>query len=237
MFRRLINPLLRLYFLRRALDFQRGICYPSPMYIFLDNEMGGLERDKYSLLTVYLMATDDKFNFIGDLYLYLKPDDGIYKVCGEAMNVNRIDLKVHDTRAIPYKEGGTKLYKWLSSLTENGKVKATVVGHGIHGDVDWIAYHLMSRATWETFTSYRKLDTSSTCQFLKACGMFPEDVSGSLTSLAKYFNVPIDENQAHDAKYDTELTFQVFMALRKILLPTIETKPPGHSPEEFGYGR
>ena len=67
--------------------------------------MGGLERDKYSLLTVYLMATDDQFNVIGDLYLYLKPDDCIYKVCGEAMNVNRIDLKVHDTKAITYKEG------------------------------------------------------------------------------------------------------------------------------------
>jgi hypothetical protein len=40
--------------------------------------MGGLEREKYSLLSVYLMATDDKFNVIGDLYLYLKPDDGIY---------------------------------------------------------------------------------------------------------------------------------------------------------------
>lgn len=189
------------------------------MYIFLDNEMGGLERDKYSLLTVYLMATDDQFNFIGDLYLYLKPDDGIYKVCAEAMNVNKIDLVLHDTRAIPYKEGGTKLYKWLHSLTEGGKIKATVVGHGVYGDVDWIAYHLMSRATWETFTSYRKLDTSAVCQFLKSCDMFPADVSGSLTSLAKYFGVPMDENKAHDAKYDTELTFQVFMALRKILLP------------------
>lgn len=236
MFRSLINLFKSLYFLNRALDFKRGVCYPPPMYIFLDNEMGGLEREKYSLLTVYLLATDDQFNVIGDLYLYLKPDDGIYKVCAEAMNVNKIDLVLHDTRAITYKEGGTTLYKWLSSMTDAGKVKATVVGHGVYGDVDWITYHLMSRATWENFTSYRKLDTSAVCQFLKSCGLLP-DISGSLTSLAKYFGVPLDENKAHDAKYDTELTMQVFLALRKVLLPVKEATPKGYGPDEFGYGR
>ena len=188
------------------------------MYLFLDDEMGGLEKEKYSLLTVYLMATDDNFNVIGDLYLYLKPDDGIYKVCGEAMNVNRIDLKIHDTKAITYKEGSTKLYNWLKSLTGDGKIKATVVGHGVYGDVEWIIYHLISRGSWEKFTSYRKLDTSAVCQFLKSCGMFPEDVSGSLVSLAKYFKISVDENDTHSTDYDTKLTFQVFMALRKLLL-------------------
>ena len=202
------------------------------MYIFLDNEMGGLEKDKYSLLSVYLMATDDDFNVIGDLYLYLKPDDGIYKVCGEAMNVNRIDLKVHDTKAITYKEGATKLYKWLDTLTDHGKVKATVVGHGVYGDVEWIIAHLLSRNTWENFTSYRKLDTSAVCQFLRACGMFPADVSGSLTSLAKYFGVPMDENLTHSAKYDTELTFKVFMALKNQFTPITEVK----SATPFSYG-
>lgn len=195
------------------------------MYLFLDDEMGGLERDKYSLLTVYLLMTDDKFNFVSDLYLYLKPDDGIYKVCGEAMNVNRIDLKVHDRLAIPYKEGSTKLYNWLKQLTNEGKNKATVVGHGVYGDVEWITWHLMSRGSWETFTSYRKLDTQAVCQFLKACGLFPETVSGSLVSIARYFGIPVDENEAHDAKYDTELTYKVFMALVKQMTVTQPAQP------------
>ena len=180
--------------------------------------MGGTEREKYSLLTSCFLATDDNFNVIETLYLYLKPDDGIYKVCGEAMNVNRIDLKIHETKAITYKEGATKLYKWLQKLTDDGKIKAVVVGHGVYGDVEWIIYHLLSRGSWEKFTSYRKLDTSAVCQFLKACNMFPETVSGSLESLAKYFNIPVDENELHNAKYDVELTFRVFMGLRKVLL-------------------
>lgn len=188
------------------------------MYLFLDNEMGGLEKDKHSLLTVYLMMTDDNYNVISDLYLFLKPEDGVYKVCAEAMAINKIDLVAHDKKAITYKQGGTTLFNWLKQLTDNGKVKATVVGHGIYGDVDWIIYHLISRGSWEVFTSYRKLDTSAVAQFLKSVGLFPESVSGSLVSLAKYYNVDVDENAAHDAKYDTELTYKVFLAMRKEML-------------------
>lgn len=180
--------------------------------------MGGLEKDKHSLLTVYLMMTDDNYKVIGDLYLYLKPDDGIYKVCAEAMAINKIDLVKHDKLAVFYKQGASLLYNWLKDLTNNGKVKATVVGHGIYGDVEWIIHHLMSRGSWETFTSYRKLDTSAVAQFLKSVSLFPESVSGSLVSLAKYYGVPVDENAAHDAKYDTELTFKVFLAMRNQLI-------------------
>jgi oligoribonuclease (3'-5' exoribonuclease) len=208
-----------------TLDLTKPLWYRKSMYLFLDDEMGGLDREKYSLLSVYLLATDDQFNAIGSLYLYLKPDDGIYRVCAEAMNVNKINLVEHDTRAITYKEGSTKLYNWLKQLTNEGKTKATVVGHGVYADVEWIIYHLMSRGSWETFTSYRKLDTQAVCQFLKACGLFPETVSGSLISIAQYFGITVDENACHDAKYDTELTYKVFMALVKQMTPIIEVKP------------
>lgn len=188
------------------------------MYLFLDAEYGGLEKENYSLLTIYLMMTDDSFNVIGDLSLFLKPDNGIYQVCASAMNVNKIDLVKHDTIAIPYKEGATKLYNWLKTMTDDGKTKTIVVGHGIHGDIEWIVEHLITLGSWEKFTSYRKLDTSVVCQFLKACNLFPIDVSGSLTSLAKYFNVEVDENKTHSADYDVKLTFKVFIALRKLLM-------------------
>src|ERR1039458_10787360 len=106
-------------------------------FVALDVETGGIGIE-YSLLSAYFLALDDKFNKIDDLYLFLKPDDGIYKVCGEAMNVNRIDLKIHDTKAIIYREAGTILYNWLKKLTDDGKIKAIIVGHSISGDRDCI---------------------------------------------------------------------------------------------------
>jgi hypothetical protein len=186
-------------------------------YIFLDCEMGSVDLD-YSLLSAYFFVTNDNFEKVDELELLVMPDDGKFIVAGEAMGVNKIDLYAHSLKAKTYKEAGTILYKWLDKLTNSGATKFVPVGHGVYGDIKFIQKYLISRGSWEKFTSYRKLDTSAVCQFLKACNMFPEDVSGSLTSLAKYFNIPVDENETHDAKYDTHLTFKVFMELRKELI-------------------
>jgi DNA polymerase III alpha subunit (gram-positive type) len=186
-------------------------------YIFLDTETGGI-GNQYSLLSAYFLAANDNFNKVDELELLVKPDDGAYVVCGQAMNVNRIDLKIHDTKAIIYREAGTILYNWLKKLTDDGKIKAIIVGHSISGDRDCICRHLLTRNSWEKFTSYRLLDTQSTTQFLKACGLFPESVSGSLESISKYFGIKFDQNDAHSAKYDTEKTREVFLALKEMVI-------------------
>jgi len=36
--------------------------------------------------------------------------------------------------------------------------------------------------------------------------------------LAKYFGIAVDENNLHEAKYDTELTLKVFLALREKIM-------------------
>ena len=189
------------------------------MYIVLDCEMGSIDLE-YSLLSVYIMAVDNDFKKIDELSLDVKPDDGKFIVQGEAMGINRIDLYAHSLKAIPYKEAGTILYKWLDKLTNDGKEKLTPIGHGIYGDIKFIQKYLISRGSWEKYVSYRNLDTSGVCQFLKSVGMFPEEVSGSLVSLAKHFKVEVDETKAHDSKYDTELTFGVFLAMRRMFIGT-----------------
>jgi oligoribonuclease (3'-5' exoribonuclease) len=186
-------------------------------YLFLDNEMGGLDRDQHSLLTVYLAVFDEHLMKLDELYLYLRPNDGIYKVVASAMAVNKIDIVQHDGIAITYKEGGTELYNFLKRNSKDGADKLIPVGHGIHGDIDWILYHLISRGSWNVFVSYRKLDTSAVAQFLKSCGRFPETVSGSLKSLAEFFNVPFKEEELHDARVDTLISVAVFDKLRKYI--------------------
>lgn len=186
------------------------------MYIVLDAEMGSVDLE-YSLLSVYLMAVNDKFEIIDELELLVKPDDGKFIVNGEAMGINKIDLYAHSLKAKPYKEAGTILYKWLNKLSNDGKEKIIPIGHGVTGDIKFITKYLISRGSWEKYVSYRILDTSSVCQFLKSCNRFPESVSGSLESLGKHFDITVDENDLHDAKYDTVLTFKVFQELRKII--------------------
>ncbi len=187
-------------------------------WIFLDNEMGSVELD-YSLLTSSFLVTDENFNITDSLDLFLKPNDGRYIVAGEAMGVNRIDLYSHDLKSITYKEAGTVLYRWLSKITDDGKNKLNVVGKGIHGDIQFIQKYLISRGSWEKFTSYHTIELSSIIQFLKLCNVFPEDIGGSLISIAKYFGIIVDENETHTSKYDTELTYKVFMELKKQMIP------------------
>ena len=188
------------------------------MFLFLDCETGGIGPE-YSLLQTYLLITDDQFNPMDDLMLLTKPDDGIYKVCGEAMNVNRIDLKVHDTQALYYKEAGTKLYKWLQLHTNDGKDKLIVVGHNVKGDIDSIIRSLISRGTWDKFTSYRLRDTQTVACFLIDCGII-KNISGSLESLCKYFRINQsvgDDWNPHDAKFDTEMTLKVYQKLINLM--------------------
>ena len=187
------------------------------MYIVFDTETGGIGTD-YSLLSAYFLAVDDKFNKISDLDLPVKPDNEIYHVCGAAMNVNKINLAEHDKIALPYKEAGTKLYNWLRDLTGDGKEKSFIVGHNVGGDRDMICRHLMSRGSWEKFTSYRLRDTQSSAIFLIDCGILPNDLSGSLSSLAEFFKIGVDQNTLHNAQVDAETTLKVYIALRELII-------------------
>jgi len=189
-------------------------------FISLDTELGGIGPE-YSLLTAYFVVLDDQLNFVDDLYLYLKPDNGIYQVCGPSMDINKIDLVEHDKKSITYKDGGTILYNFLKKHSDGGKIKLIPVGHGIYMDVVKIYSTIISRGSWESFVSYRKIDTQGVYQFLKQCNFFPgDDCSGSLKSLAKMLGISFDETQLHDAKADTLLTVYVFrqMALKVKLI-------------------
>lgn len=180
------------------------------MIICFDTETGGIGLDK-SLLTLYLQITDVKFNPVADLYLYTKPDDGIYRVTGEAMGINKINLVEHDKIAIPYKKAGTLLYQFLDRYYKGKDDRYIAVGHGMNGDLEQIWDKLISRSTWETFVSYRRLDTSVVIQYLKAKGVFPDSVSGGLENIIDYLKLPKGQN--HDAKYDALSTLEVLKVL------------------------
>ena len=170
-------------------------------YLHIDCEMGGRDR-RFSLLTAHFMVTDANFNVLGDLYLEIKPDDGVYVLSGEGMSVNKIDIVAHDKVAIPYKNAKPLLFNFLK-LHSNGD-KLTPVGHAVKGDIEHILAVLISEGSWQQFCTYHFIDTSVVLQFLRACGKMPLDCDGSVGALAKYFNIPVD-GDLHDARVDTKL--------------------------------
>lgn len=182
-------------------------------YIALDTETGGITLDT-SLLTAYFAVFNENFELVDDLYLKVKPDDGNYVVTGQGLGVNGINLVEHDKVAIPLKQAKTVLYQFLQQNYRGEKM--TPIGHGIYFDLLRVKQDLISAGSWETFVSYRTLDTSNACQFLRAGGLFPDNVSGSLGSLVSYFKLP-SQGTLHDAKTDVLQTISVLKALLNLI--------------------
>lgn len=173
--------------------------------IVTDEEMGGLSLD-HSLLEAYFGVYDSMFRPLGDLDIRIKHDP--YILSAQGMSVNRIDIVAHDLIAEYKTTAGKKLYEFLKLHSDNGTNKLTVVGHGVHGDMQFIFKQLLNMETFEQFTSYRYIDTSVINTYLQLQGIVPQSVSGSLSSLAEYYNIPI-EGQLHSAKTDAILTIKV----------------------------
>lgn len=193
----------------------------SASHIFFDTETGGIGLDK-SLLTVYFHVTDVQLNMLDELYLRVKPDDGIYHLTAESLSINKINLIQHEAIADSYKVASQKLYNFLLKHSQNRKIKLVPVGHNVEFDIQQIQNKLICRQNWENMVSYRKLDTQSTAQYLILKGVLDSNkATGSLTSLARYFGISAQEigygtEAEHDARYDTLMTKAVLMNLLKL---------------------
>lgn len=184
-------------------------------FIAFDNETGGIAPET-SLLTVYFAILDDQLNLIDELELYLKPNGGEpYVVEAGGLEVNKINLIEHDKKAITYSEGGQLLVKLLKKHAV-GKDRLTPLGHNVPFDIDGICNNLLGRKTWNQYVSYKIQDTQQCASFLQRKGYFPPDMSMSLTSLASHFNISVIGGQAHESKYDTLVTIEVYKALLKL---------------------
>lgn len=181
-------------------------------YIALDVETGGIGTDK-SLLSAYFMALDNNLEFVSELLLLTKPDDGIYTVTAEALRINGINLIEHEKVAVTVTEGSQKLYDFLSQINPTGKIKLIPIGHNVAFDIKFIHAKLLKEGTWNKFVAYGgALDTGVIASYLKRTGVIPESVKGSLSSLAEHYK--IDNRGAHDAVVDVHMTVEV---LRKML--------------------
>jgi DNA polymerase III alpha subunit (gram-positive type) len=182
------------------------------MYIAIDNETGGLGADKVSLLSSYFAILDKDLNLVADLDLFVKPNDGIYKVEARALDINKIDLIGHDTNALTFSQAGQVLVNFLKQHSNNGAIKLIPIGHNVAFDLAFIHAQLVGRSTFEQYTSHRKIDTGAIAQFLKLAGILPDNNLGGLDALAAYYGV--FQAAKHTGKGDVETTVEI---LRRML--------------------
>jgi len=186
--------------------------------LFLDIETGATGLDK-SLLSAYFATFNQDFDLLGELDLKLIPDDGVFHVKaapGHGLAINQINLIEHAKTAITYKEGSTLLFKYLKSMFElEPKIMLTPVGHNVKFDIIHLTDKLVSVGSWNSFVSYRTMDTCSIAKFLQFQGKLPSEATCGLQDLAKFFNVKIN-GDAHEAKADVLTCVEVFKNLMTV---------------------
>lgn len=185
------------------------------MYLFLDTECGGLDPDT-SLLTLGMIVTDNKFTILDSKEWLLKPDDGVYKANGQALQINKIDLAIHDRDAITYKQAKTELYEFLNKWhSTNGVIpkKIIPVGKNVYFDLIRIWDNLISRPTWETFVSYQPLEINGVVRYLQLTGKIPELEKTGLSDLCNHFNISVPATWLHNAVGDCRLYIELMQRL------------------------
>lgn len=180
--------------------------------ISIDTETGGIGLDK-SILSLGLVIADEELTVRDSFYVLCKPDDGIFRVTGKALEINKLDLIDVEKKGFSYKACGKMVYDFIKFHSDNGKDKLFPLGKNVAGDLSHIHDKLISRNTWETFCSYRNIELSGIVMYLALCGKIPKDL-GSLSDICKYFQ--IDTSLAHNALGDARMNIEAFIKLTEL---------------------
>jgi len=190
-------------------------------YLLIDTETGGRFPEKCTPLSLYAEVLDENLephrSLDWSLDLKIKPDDGIYRVEAEGLEVNGINLVEHDKTAITCSQAGRELRSFITGarvcLSYSAESKMTLLGHNVSFDARVVTSHLMQ--DFPMYVSYRTLDTATIVRFLQEQKKLPENI-GSLGSLLKHFEIAIGARERHTAKGDARATLQLYKKLRSL---------------------
>jgi len=184
----------------------------------IDTESGGITTD-YDLLTLTLSIVEN-YEIVSTLDLKVKPDPvdsrTEFFVQGEALRVNGIDLGKHDLEAIPYRDSKRIIFNWLSESKEKyGKLLP--FGNGIKRDIELITKYTISQKAWDMNTVRNPIELTTLGNNFKMLGIIPREQSLSLSNMAKYFGVEVNDDLAHTASYDVWLGTQVLKGYNSLI--------------------
>lgn len=188
-------------------------------YFCFDTEFGGLKKE-FSLLTLYGEILDEELNSIDSIDLKIKPENGMYIISPEALQINRINIVEHDKVAISLKEASEAFRSFISRHAISTKL--IPLGHNVSIDVKFAKHHLMQPEEWNKYFSFRKLDTHSIGLFLSMSGFLPKFDSYSLKTMAEFFGLSIDG--LHDAKYDVKTTIEIVKKMKYLTKGSLVNK-------------
>jgi DNA polymerase III alpha subunit (gram-positive type) len=184
----------------------------NPKYFLFDTETGGI-RKEMSLLTLYGHILDDNLNILDTIDLKIKPDDGVYHVNAQGLEINKINIVEHDRIAKPLSEVKTRFKNYICGWSLNQKL--TPIGHNVRFDVKFVKTHLLE--DWDRYFDRRHIDTASIGKFLALSGIVPKLKTYSLSEMAKALMIDVNEDSRHEARFDADLTLNVLRNMTQLI--------------------
>ena len=182
------------------------------IFLPFDTETGGIGPD-VSLLTAHFAICDANWNILAELYLAMKPNDGIYKTTAEALTINKIDLINHDKIALTYSESGARLRDFIKLHSQDGKIKLQPMGKNVAFDVLKVTDNILGAKTFNQYVSYRCYDITPLVTFLKRTKRLELNAPESLSGLAEYFGITA---KWHTADGDNKAGIEVMKILESL---------------------
>lgn len=189
------------------------------IYNWHDCETSGTNPKIHSILTAYFAIYNEQLEFVDELELFLKPDNGQVIAEEQALKVNGINLEEHlsNPRTITYSEGKQVILDFFAKHKPKGRTKIRPSGHNIQFDKDFILEMLLTEEEWEKYMHHNPLDTLRIITFLQDIGMVPNDI-GRLVDFVAHFGIA--EGDAHDAKGDVKMNVAVYKKMKSMLTET-----------------
>lgn len=180
-------------------------------YLAVDCETTGL-TEECQVLTAYFIILDVDLNVISSLDLKIK--HSMYNVQAKALEINGIDIVAHDklSQSLGYCTSALKQFLKTSE-------RLIPIGHNVAFDIKMLKSNgILSSDICNTHLSYTSIDTCVIAQFLKACGVLPNNTSLSLANLCKYFEITKPESlNLHNAECDIKMTVDLLKKMKSIV--------------------
>ena len=183
--------------------------------LIIDVETTGLSSEHNQILTVGMLTIEMKkrgYKVIDSEHLRIKHKE--YNVNPIALKINKINLKEHHKIGINPGLACKRINRFISS---HDLKKFPLVGHNLRFDLRFLNSLFNQAERKKTFTSGFSdfVDTMAIWRNLKANGAVPSHLSGSLKTVAGYFDVNYEN--AHDALNDCHITAEVYNNIVKML--------------------
>ena len=185
----------------------------SDRLLFVDTETGGLDPEKYSLLTVGLVAWDRESGIIDAKELSIKHD--CYSITKSAERINKLSsINMNNTKP----ENPRTIIKEIDLFCCNnlGEDAATIAGHNVGFDVAFLKqFYKENHASFSKRFSHRTVDTHAILFYLWCLGKIENMESFSSAKAFKYFGIEVQDR--HSALGDAIATAELFQHLIALL--------------------